>query len=88
VNNKAGDGHLSNLTILNDHFVFDTHSGLFYRVSETAAFIINELKWRNPPIATLTASYAQHYGVSQGIAERDVELFLNDVTAYLADSLM
>ena len=88
MNNKAGDDHLSNLTILNDRFVFDTHSGLFYRVSETAAFIINELKRRNPSIATLTASYAEHYGVSQGIAERDVQLFLTEVTTYLADSHM
>jgi hypothetical protein len=88
VNNKAGADHLSNLTILNDSFAFDTHSGLFYRVSATAAFIINELKRRNPSITTLTASYAQHYGVSQGIAERDVQLFLNDVTTSLVDSHM
>jgi len=68
---------LSNLRILKDRFVLDVHSGTFHRVSETAAFILCELKHRTP-IAELVIHYANRYEISRAIAERDVELFLND----------
>ena len=71
--------HLSNLTIVNGSLVFDVCSGHFYRVSETAAFIIDALK-RQTPIPSIIAAYSQRYEISQTIAARDIELFLNDMS--------
>jgi len=70
---------LSSLRILQDRFVFDVCSGTFHRISETAAFILGKLK-RQTPIRELVAEYAKRYEISRAIAERDVELFLNDLS--------
>jgi len=70
---------LSGLRILQDSFVFDIRSGTFHRVSETAAFILGKLK-RKTPIPALVTEYAKRYEISRSIAERDVELFLNDLS--------
>jgi coenzyme PQQ synthesis protein D (PqqD) len=71
--------HLSNLQIINCCIVFDVRSGKFHRVSETAAFVIGELK-RQTPIAAIIAAYSQRYETSQATAARDIELFLNDMS--------
>jgi hypothetical protein len=71
--------HLSNLKIVNGCLVFDVCSGKFHRVSETAAFVISELK-RQTPIAAIVSAYSQRYKISPAIAARDIELFLNDMS--------
>jgi hypothetical protein len=70
---------LSSLRILQDRFVFDVRSGTFHRVSETAAFILGKLG-RKTPIPKLVGEYAKRYEISRAVAERDVELFLNDLS--------
>ena len=70
---------LSNLKILQGRFVFDVSTGTFHRVSETAAFILGELR-RKVPIAELVRHYSERYEISQAVAERDIELFLNDLS--------
>ncbi len=70
---------LSNLKILHGRFVFDISSGTFHRVSETAAFILSELQ-RKVPIGQLVRHYSDRYEISRAVAERDIELFLNDVS--------
>jgi Coenzyme PQQ synthesis protein D (PqqD) len=70
---------LGNLRIVNGSFVFDVCSGCFHRVSESAAYILAELK-RRTPVTALVAAYAQRYGITAAIAERDVNLFLNDLS--------
>ena len=71
--------HLSNLKIVNGCLVFDVCSGNFHRVSETAAFVISELK-QQTPIAGIVSAYSQRYKISPAIAARDIELFLNDMS--------
>jgi hypothetical protein len=71
--------HLSNLKIVNGCLVFDVCSGKFHRVSETAAFVISELK-QQTPIAAIVSAYSQRYKISLAIAARDIELFLNDMS--------
>lgn len=71
--------HLSNLKIIDGCIVFDVCSGKFHRVSETAAFVIDELKQRTP-VTAIVAAYSQRYGISPAIAARDIELFLNDIS--------
>lgn len=71
--------NLGNLRIINDRFVLDVCSGTFHRLSETAAFILAELQ-RQTPLAVLVSAYAKRYDISPAIAERDVELFLNDLS--------
>ena len=76
----GGDAvHLSNLKIINGCIVFDVCSGKFHRVSETAAFIINELK-QQTPASQIIVDYSQRYAISQAVAARDVELFMNDIS--------
>lgn len=70
---------LSYVNIIKDRFIFDIRSGKFHRASETAAFILRKLKL-NSPIPEIVARYAERYGVAKAIAERDVELFLNDMS--------
>ncbi len=71
---------LSSLRILLDRFVFDERRGTFHRVSESAAFIMAELKSGRSP-SELSEAYAHRYGVLRSTAERDVELLLNDLSA-------
>jgi hypothetical protein len=71
--------HLSNLKIVNGCLAFDVCSGKFHRVSESAAFVIGELK-RQTPLGALIAAYSQRYGISPAIAARDIEFFLNDLS--------
>ena len=71
--------HLSNLKIVNGCLVFDVCSGKFHRVSETAAFVISELK-QQTPIAGIVSAYSRRYKISPAIAARDIELFLNDMS--------
>ena len=76
----GGDAvHLSNLKIINGCIVFDVCSGKFHRISESAAFVISELK-RQTPFGALITSYSQRYEISPAIAARDIELFLNDTS--------
>jgi len=70
---------LSSLRILRDQFVFDDRTGTFHRATESAAYILSELK-RRTPISLISAQYAERYQVGQAIADRDVELFLNDLS--------
>jgi hypothetical protein len=71
--------HLSNLKIVNGCLAFDVCSGKFHRISESAAFVISELK-RQTPRGALITSYSQRYEISPAIAARDIELFLNDMS--------
>ena len=71
--------HLSNLTIVNGCLAFDVCSGKSHRISESAAFVIGELK-RQTPFGALVTSYSQCYGISPALAARDIELFLNDIS--------
>jgi hypothetical protein len=71
--------HLSNLKIVNGCLAFDVCSGKFHRISESAAFVIGELK-RQTPVGAIIDSYSQCYGISPAIAARDIELFLNDLS--------
>ncbi|MEZ5822480.1 MAG: PqqD family protein [Xanthobacteraceae bacterium] len=71
--------HLSNLKIINGCIAFDICSGKFHRVSESAAFVISELK-RQTPLGKLVSSYSRRYQISPSVAARDVELFLNDIS--------
>jgi hypothetical protein len=71
--------HLSNLKIVNGCLVFDICSGKFHRISESAAFVIGELK-RQTPLEAIITSYSQCYGISPAIAARDIEFFMNDIS--------
>jgi len=71
--------HLSNLTIVNGCLAFDVCSGKFHRISESAAFVIGELK-RKTPFGALITSYSQCFGISPAIAARDIEFFMNDLS--------
>ena len=70
----------STLRFYGDEFVFDTASGLFYRLSPTASFILRSLDAGTSPNDLATALHT-HYGIDRATALRDVELCLNDLAA-------
>lgn len=68
------------LRFYGDGFIFDTVSGMFYRVSPTASFILRSLD-SGTDSDTLADNVRQRYGVPRADALRDIELLRNDLTA-------
>jgi hypothetical protein len=70
----------SSLRFYGDEFVFDTVSGLFYRISPTAGFLLRSLD-AGAEIADLARLLQSRYRLDRATAARDVALFLNDLAA-------
>ncbi len=70
----------SALRFYGDEFIFDTVSGMFYRVSPTASFILRSLNAGNDPSRVADEVQAK-YGIERAAAVRDIELLRNDLTA-------
>jgi hypothetical protein len=68
------------LRFYGDEFIFDTVSGMFYRVSPTASFILRSLDDGVDP-DKLAEDVQQRYGVPRAAAVRDIELLRNDLSA-------
>lgn len=68
------------LRFYGDHFVFDTVSGMFFRLSPTGSFILRALASGIKP-EDLPAAVAARYDVEHVTATRDIELFLNELSA-------
>lgn len=66
------------LQFYGDEFVFDRVSGLFYRVSPTAGFLLRSLDSGAEP-AELPKLLQSRYRLDSATANRDVALFLNDL---------
>ena len=71
---------LPHLRFYSDEFVFDTVSGMFYRLSPTAGLLLRSL-YKGTKIYDLINLIETKYDVSRLKAVRDVELFLNDLAA-------
>ena len=72
------DHRLPHLRFYSDEFVFDTVSGMFYRLSPSAGFLLRALDEKTG-LEQLVDKIQQKYGVDRLKAVRDVELFLNDL---------
>ena len=59
-----------------DGVAFDTVSGRFHRVNDTAAFIIERLK-RRAPVPEIILQLAETFAVPVETAARDVEHFMS-----------
>jgi hypothetical protein len=70
----------SGLRFYGDEFVFDTISGMFFRLSPTASFVLRSLE-AGAKLADVPAALAARYDVDGATATRDVELFLNELAA-------
>lgn len=78
--NKVPKSHnLQKLRFYGNEFVFNTVSGMCYRISTTAAFVLRALidGADNEQLVDLIQS---NYDVDRAAAMRDVELLLNDLT--------
>lgn len=73
-------GKRSTLRFYGDEFVFDTVSGMFFRLSPSAAFILRRLL-SGTELRDLPETLEARYGIDRGTAMRDVELFLNELAA-------
>lgn len=70
----------STLRFYGDQFVFDTVSGMFYRMNPTACFILRALD-AGVDSHELPALLRASYTLDASTATRDVELFLNNLAA-------
>ena len=70
----------STLRFYGDQFVFDTVSGMFYRMNPTACFILRALD-AGVDSHALPALLRASYTLDASTATRDVELFLNNLAA-------
>jgi predicted RNA-binding Zn-ribbon protein involved in translation (DUF1610 family) len=70
----------STLRFYGDQFVFDTVSGMFYRMNPTACFILRALD-AGVDSHELPALLRSNYTLDASTATRDVELFLNNLAA-------
>jgi hypothetical protein len=57
---------------------FDTVSGRFHRVNDTAAFIIERLKQR-APVPDIILQLAETFGIEVEVAARDLENFMGSL---------
>jgi hypothetical protein len=80
VKDANGKRKPSTLRFYGDEFVFDTVSGMFYRVSPTASFILHSLH-AGAGVDELANLLQTRYGIDRATAVRDVELLLNDLAA-------
>ncbi|MBS0517117.1 MAG: PqqD family protein, partial [Proteobacteria bacterium] len=76
---RAGHRRAS-LRFYGDEFVFDTVSGMFYRISPTASFILRSLDAGTAP-DKLADEVQQRYHIDRAAAVRDIELLRNDFAA-------
>lgn len=67
------------LRFYGDEFIFDTVSGMFYRVSPTASFILRSLRNGTNP-SKVADEVQKRYGIERAAAVRDIELLRNDLT--------
>lgn len=70
----------SGLRFYGDEFVFDTVSGMFFRLSPTASLVLRSVE-AGTKLADLPTVLEKRYGVDRATATRDVELFLNELAA-------
>ncbi len=76
----GGVSTVAGLRFYGDEFVFDTVSGMFFRLSTTASFILRSLVG-GVSLSDLPAIMEQQYGVDHATSTRDIQLFLNELAA-------
>jgi hypothetical protein len=70
----------STLRFYGNEFVFDTVSGMFYRMNPAACFILHRLD-EGIDLEELPTILQAHFSIDHSSAKRDIELFLNDLAA-------
>lgn len=75
---KTGEAKPLTIRFYGDEFIFDTASGMFYRISPTASFILRALQAGTQP-DKLADEIQGRYGISRAAAVRDIELLRNDL---------
>jgi len=68
----------ASLRFYGGQFVFDTVSGMFYRLSPAAGFLLRAIDG-GATTDMLPGLLQREYGISEKCAVRDAELFLNDL---------
>lgn len=77
---RRGESAASPLVFYEDCFVFNTVSGLFYRLNPTAAFVLRALADGTRP-HQLPDLLQSHYTIDHKTAVRDAELFINELVS-------
>ena len=76
--NKEIKAQLQNLRFYGDKFVFNTVSGLCYRLTDTAGFLLRSLA-KGVESEQLADLVQARYDIDRTAAMRDIELLLNDL---------
>jgi Coenzyme PQQ synthesis protein D (PqqD) len=77
---KKSTAKASSLRFYGEEFIFDTVSGMFYRVNPTASFILRALQSGTEP-ERLADEVRSRYNIPRSDAMRDIELLRNDLTS-------
>ena len=67
------------LRFYGDEFVFNTASGMFYRITSSAGFLLQNLI-NGVGDDQLVTLFQNRYGIDRATAIQDVELLLNNLT--------
>ena len=67
------------LRFYGDEFVFNTTSGMFYRITSSAGFLLHHLI-KGVDDDQLVTLFQEHYDIDRATAIQDVELLLNNLT--------
>ena len=70
----------NSLRFYGEEFIFDTASGMFYRINPTAGFILRALQSGVEP-DRLADQVQARYNVPRAAAVRDIELLRNDLSS-------
>lgn len=75
---QSSSTNAHNLKFYGEEFIFDTASGMFYRVNPTAGFILRALQ-TGVEADKLVEQVQARYNVTRAAAVRDIELLRNDL---------
>lgn len=67
------------LRFYGDEFVFNTASGMFYRITPSASFLLQNII-NGAEDDQLVTLFQERYGIDRTTAIQDVELLLNNLT--------
>jgi hypothetical protein len=76
VDDDAND--LANIKIIKGCILFNEVTGHFFRANASAVFVFERLK-EGTSLPALVEAYRRQFGVSQHVAERDLQHFLDDL---------
>lgn len=72
--------NINKIKFYGERFLFDSITGSFHRISDTAGFVIRELQ-RETKLLDIIDLFSKHYGISTKKAVADIEILISELIA-------